>query len=76
MVFLVNLGNVQKKFFNDNSAVLEDPNLFQVPLSFLGFFLLGFPPTLAYRDHLAAIEVKILSMVQGEFTITSKEIQF
>ena len=35
-----------------------------------------FPPTLVYRDHLAAIGVKILSTVQGEFIITSKEIRF
>ena len=40
------------------------------------FFLLGFPPTLAYRNHLAVIGVKILSTVQGEFKITNKEIQF
>ena len=70
------LGIVQKHRFYHNSAVLDAPNLFQVPLSFLGFFLLEFPPTLAYKNHLAAIGVKILSTVQGEFIITSKEIQF
>ena len=50
---------------------LTPQNLSQVLSSLLGFFLLGFPPTLAYIDHLAAIEVKILSTVQGEFIITS-----
>ena len=62
--------------FDKISAVFVTPNLSQVSLSFLGFILLGFPPTLAYKDHLAAIGVKILSMVQEEFIITSKEIRF
>ena len=70
------LGSVEKQKFYHDSAILDAPYLFQVPLSFLGFILLGFPSTLAYRDHLAAIGVKILSTVQGEFIITSKEIQF
>ena len=43
------LGSVQKYIFNHNSAVLDAPNLPKVLSSFLGFFLLGFPPTLAYR---------------------------
>ena len=50
--------------------------LIKVLLGFLGFFLLGFPPTLAYRDHPVAIGVKILSIVQREFKITSKKICF
>ena len=70
------LGSVQKQKYYHNSAVFEAPNLSQVPSSFLGFFLLGFPPTLAYKDHLAAIGVKILSTIQGKFIITSKEIHF
>ena len=67
---------MQKHKFYQISAILNAPNLSQVLLSFLGFFLLGFPPTLAYRDRLAAIGVKILSTVQEEFIITSKEIRF
>ena len=70
------LGSVQKHKIYHNSVVLDTPNFSQVPLSFLGFFLLGFPPTLAYRDHPAAIGVKILSTIQEEFIITSKEIRF
>ena len=71
-----NLGSVQKHKYYHNSAVFDAPNLSQVPSSFLGFNLLGFPPTLAYKDHPTAIGVKILSTVQEEFIITSKEIRF
>ena len=70
------LGNVQKQENNHNSAVFDAPNLSQVPSSFLEFFLLGFPPTLEYRDHLVAIGVKIFSTVQEEYIFTSKEIRF
>ena len=55
---------MQKHKFYDFYAVLDTPNLSQVPLSFLGFFLLGFPPTLAYKDRPAAIGLKILSTIQ------------
>ena len=71
-----NLGSVQKHKFYQNSAIFDAPNHSQVPSIFLGFILLGFPPTLAYRDHLAAIGVRILSTVQEELIITSKEIRF
>ena len=64
---------MQKLKFYDNSVVFDALYLFQVLLSLLGFFLLGFPPTLAYKDHPTDIGVKIFSMVQGEFVITSKE---
>ena len=40
------------------------------------FILIGFPPTLAHKDHPAAIGVKILSTEQEEFIITGKEIRF
>ena len=45
-------------------------------IKILGFFLLGFPLTLAYKDYPIAIGVKILSTVEEEFIITSKEICF
>ena len=70
------LGNLQKHKFYDNSTVLDALYLFQVPLSFIRLFLLGFPLTLAYKNHPAAIEVKVLSTVQEEYTFTSKKIRF
>ena len=70
------LGSVQKHNNYHNSAVFDAPNLSQVPSSFQGFILIGFPPILPYKDHPAAIGVKILSMVQEEYIITSKEIRF
>ena len=70
------MGSLHKHKYYYNSTVFDAPNLSQVPSSFLGFFLLEFPPTLAYRDHFVTIRVKILSPIQGEFIITSKEIRF
>ena len=77
MVFLINTWAACRNIiFYQISVVLDAPNLSQVPLSFLGFFLVGFPPTLAYKEHPAAIGVKILSTVQEEFIITGKDIRF
>ena len=70
------LGSVQKEINYHNLAVFDAPNLSQVSSSFLGFILIGFPPTLAYKAHLAAIGVKIFITVQEEFIFTSKEIRF
>ena len=70
------LGSVRKHNTYHNLAVFEAPNLSQVSSSILVFILIWFPPTLAYKDHLAAIGVKIVTTVQEEFIITSKEIRF
>ena len=66
---------MQKHIKCRNSVVFDAPNLSQVSLSFLGFILLGFPPTLAYKDHPVAVGVKIFSTVREEFIIISKEIR-
>ena len=67
---------MQKHKFHHISAVFDALNLSQVPSSFLGFIVLGFQPTLVYKDHPIAIGLKIPSTVQEEFIITSKEIRF
>ena len=70
------LDSVQKLINYHNSTVFDALNLSQVPSSFLGFILIGFLPTLAYKDLFAAIGVKILSTVPEEFIIASNDIYF
>ena len=70
------MGSVQKHNNYHNSTVFDAPDLSQVPLSFLGFILLGFPPILVYKIILQPIGVKISSTVLEEYTFTNKEIHF